>query len=95
MLGVRQEGKHFEIQGVDNAEKLEQDFISSLRNQSKYNTLIASKQKKYNIDGNTVLAFYIYASDLKPVYFGGTLHNRYKTISRNHFRIIIPQNQRL
>ena len=56
VLGVRQEGKHFEIQGVDNAEKLEQDFISSLRNQSKYNTLIASKQKKYNIDGNTVLA---------------------------------------
>ena len=77
VLGVRQEGKHFEIQGVDNAEKLEQDFISSLRNQSKYNTLIASKQKKYNIDGNTVLAFYIYASDLKPVYFGGTLHNTF------------------
>ncbi len=77
VLGVRQEGKHFEIQGVDNAEKLEQDFISSLRNQSKYNTLISCKQKKYDIDGCKVLAFYIYASDLKPVYFGGTLYNTF------------------
>ena len=77
VLGVRQEGKHFAVVGVDNAEKLEQDFISSLRNQSKYNTLISSRQQKYDIDGHTILAFYIYASDLKPVYFGGTIRNTF------------------
>jgi len=77
ILGVRQEGRHFEVQGVDNAEKLEQDFISSLRNQSKYSTLISCKQQKYVIDGHVVLAFYIFSSDLKPVYFGGTLYNTF------------------
>lgn len=31
VLGVKQAGKTFEIQGVDNVEKLEQDFLGTLR----------------------------------------------------------------
>ena len=31
VLGVKQNGKKFEISGVDNAEKLEQDFLGTLR----------------------------------------------------------------
>lgn len=31
VLGVKQSGKTFEIQGVDNIEKLEQDFLGTLR----------------------------------------------------------------
>lgn len=34
VLGVKQNGKKFEISGVDNAEKLEQDFLGTLRSQS-------------------------------------------------------------
>ncbi len=36
VLGVRQNGRTFEIQGVDNAEKLEQDFHGSSRKHGAY-----------------------------------------------------------
>ncbi|MQN36010.1 ATP-binding protein [Prevotella copri] len=40
VLGVKQNGKKFEISGVDNAEKLEQDFLGTLRSQ-KFNEPVA------------------------------------------------------
>lgn len=33
VLGIRQNGKSFSVHGVDNAEKLEQDFLGTLRSQ--------------------------------------------------------------
>lgn len=33
VLGIKQTGKKFEVTGVDNAEKLEQDFLGTLRSQ--------------------------------------------------------------
>ena len=69
ILGIRQNGKAFQIKGVDNAEKLEQDFISTLRSQ-KFNTRIYAKTAQYDIDGKKVIAFHIPSSTLKPVYFG-------------------------
>ena len=48
VLGVKQNGKKFEISGVDNAEKLEQDFLGTLRSQ-KFNepvdTSVRDKKK--------------------------------------------------
>ena len=40
VLGVKQSGKTFEIQGVGNIEKLEQDFLGTLRS-GKFNTTIS------------------------------------------------------
>ena len=40
ILGVTQKGKKFEITGVENPEKLEQDFTTVLRSKSKFNVLI-------------------------------------------------------
>jgi predicted HTH transcriptional regulator len=37
VLGVVQKGKKFEIQGVENPEKLEQDFTTVLRSRNKFN----------------------------------------------------------
>ena len=37
VLGVVQKGEKFEIQGVENPEKLEQDFITVLRSRNKFN----------------------------------------------------------
>ena len=68
VFGVKELGKTFEIQGVTNAEKIEQDFLNTLRSE-KFNLPIAHKQAKYDIDGKTVLAFYIPVSNKKPVYF--------------------------
>jgi len=68
VFGVKQKGASFDIQGVINPEKIEQDFLNTLRGK-KFNVLIATKQKKYNIDEKTIMAFYIPASNKKPVYY--------------------------
>jgi ATP-dependent DNA helicase RecG len=81
VLGVSQQGKYFQIQGVENAEKLEQNFTSTLRGRSKFNVLINPKCRKYNIDGSTVLAFYIAASEQKPVYFNSLINTFIRSAS--------------
>ncbi len=68
VFGIKQSGKLFDLEGVTNAEKIEQDFLNTLRG-DKFNVFVPTKQVKYNIDGNIVLAFYIPASAKKPVYF--------------------------
>ena len=69
VLGVKQSGKTFEILGVDNIEKLEQDFLGTLRS-GKFNQTIFARPQRYDIDGCKLLVFYIPESDLKPAYFG-------------------------
>ena len=51
VLGIKQNGKKFEISGVDNAEKLEQDFQGTLRSQ-KFNEAADAKSMLYHIDGH-------------------------------------------
>lgn len=62
----------YEIQGVDNAEKIEQDFVTVLRSNSKFNQRISVQTAKFDIDGKTVLAFYIPMSEYKPVYISNS-----------------------
>ena len=69
ILGVRQKGKSFEIQGVDDIEKLEQDFTSAVRSQ-KFNTRLSVSIERHVIEGKNVLAIHIPSSVRKPVYFG-------------------------
>lgn len=50
-------------------EKLEQDFIGTLRS-GKFNQTIFARPKRYDIDGCRLLAFHIPEVEIKPVYFG-------------------------
>ena len=68
VFGISQVDKTFKISGVEDAEKIEQDFITVLRG-DKFNQKIRVRSIKYNFDGKIVLAFYIPASKQKPVYF--------------------------
>ena len=70
LCGVVQRGKKFEIQGVENGEKIESDFLTTLRNKDKFNHVLACKPKKIYVDGKLVLAFYMPSSDLKPIWYG-------------------------
>jgi len=63
VFGVAQKNKKFEITGTENAEKIEQDFITVLRSKNKFNVLINPECRKYNIDGKTVLAFFVPSSE--------------------------------
>jgi len=79
VLGVSKKGKRYDILGVENAEKQEQDFTTVLRSRSKFNVLINPKCMKYLIDGKTVLAFFIPSSGQKPVYFGSLINTFVRT----------------
>jgi predicted HTH transcriptional regulator len=68
VFGVKQTGSLFEIQGVANPEKIEQDFLNTVRSE-KFNVYLGVKSVKYEFEGKVVLAFYIVASNKKPVYF--------------------------
>lgn len=70
IFGVQQQGKKFSIEGVNNGEKIESDFLNTLRSGQKMNHMISPTAQKYLIEGKVVLAFHIPSSPLKPVWFG-------------------------
>ena len=67
MFGIKQQGKRFEIQGVNNGEKTESDFLNTLRSGQKFNMRLSATGKKYNFDGKLVLAFFVPSSMVKPI----------------------------
>jgi ATP-dependent DNA helicase RecG len=69
VFGVKQVGQTFEVIELTNPEKIEQDFLATLRSAQKFNVSINPTCAKYNLDGKLVLAFYIPVSKNKPVYF--------------------------
>ncbi len=83
VFGVKQIGKKFEIQGLTNAEKIEQDFLNVL-NGKKFNARINTKQQKYSIDDKIVLAFYIPISDKKPIYYNNPSNTFIRRGSSDH-----------
>ena len=68
ILGVSQKGQTFVTTGVDNAEKIEQDFTTVLRSGNKFNQPLVFKTQKFEVNSKIVLAFYIASSKVKPVY---------------------------
>lgn len=67
----------YNIAGVEKAEKMEQDVITTLRSVSKFNVPILVSANRFKIEGKDVLLFYIPVSGIKPVYFGNNLNNTF------------------
>ena len=74
VFGVKQNGKRFDVQGVENGEKIESDFLNTLRGGQKFNARLFVEGKKYTIDNRLVLAFYIPSSPLKPIYVNNPIN---------------------
>lgn len=68
VLGVEEKGNEFIISGVENTEKLEQDFLNTLRG-NKFNVFVPTKQDVISIEDKTILSFYIPVHNNKPVYY--------------------------
>ena len=68
VLGVKQNGKRFEITGVQNGEKVESDFFNVVHGKQKLNHQISASAKKYKVQGKLVIAFYVPSSLIKPIY---------------------------
>lgn len=79
VFGVRQQGKQFEICGVNHGEKTESDFLNTLRNGQKFNMRLSATGKKYNFDGKLVLAFFVPSAIVKPIYFGNPINTYIRT----------------
>jgi ATP-dependent DNA helicase RecG len=80
IFDVAKNGKEYIAVGVDNPEKVEQDFLTVLRG-DKFNRRIKVDAKKYTIDGKTILAFFIpslHAKD-KPLYFNALANTFIRT----------------
>lgn len=71
VLGVKEKreatGSMYIVTGIPNAEKMEQEIISTLRSRTKLNSLISVKAKRYEVEGKNVLAFEIPLSPHRPV----------------------------
>ena len=74
LFGVAQHGKRFEVQGVNNGEKTESDFLNVLRSGQKFNMRLSVIGKKFTIEGKLVLAFFIPSSISKPIYYGSQIN---------------------
>ena len=70
VFGIHKHGKNYDVIGVSNPEKIEQDFTTTLRG-TKFNRTIEVTSKKYDLNGHTVLAFYIpqRVHMDKPIYY--------------------------
>ena len=68
LCGVAQYGKKFEVEGVENPEKIETDFNTTLRN-GKFNQVLVAQNRKFQVEGKWVLGFYVPSSNLKPIWF--------------------------
>ena len=79
VFGIKQRGKLFEIQGVNNGEKTESDFLNTLRNGQKFNMRLYAQGQKYNFDGKLVLSFFVPSSIVKPIYFGNPINTFIRT----------------
>ncbi|NIM14441.1 MAG: winged helix-turn-helix transcriptional regulator [Candidatus Aminicenantes bacterium] len=79
VLGIKEiEDGTFQISGVENIEKIQNDFISTLRGE-KFNIPLSTKGHIFDFDGKKVLLFKIHAMPItcKPIYYGGDIRNTY------------------
>ena len=80
IFGVSKSGRGYKIIGVQNLEKIEHDFLTTLR-ADKFNKKIAVKAKKYAIEGKHVFGFYIppVEGKDKPIYFNSVKNTFIRT----------------
>jgi ATP-dependent DNA helicase RecG len=79
VLGIEETGEgKFQISGVENIEKIQNNFISTLRGE-KFNIPLSTKGHLFDFDGKKVLLFRIHAMSVscKPIYYGGDIRNTF------------------
>ena len=74
VFGVKEDDGKFIIRGVENPDKVQNDFVTLLRGE-KFNVPLSSKGDVHRIDGKFILVFRIeeMPRQAKPIYFGGDI----------------------
>lgn len=73
VFGVRDRDGEIEVVGVDRVDKVQNEFLSTIRSRQKLNRTIEVEAHAIEVEGKTVLAFFIPESSRgqKPVYLDG------------------------
>ena len=79
VFGVRDGAGGFEIVGVMEVDKVQNDFLSVLRSGQKLNRVVAAKERLIEEDGKALLVFHIPEARRqdKPVYLGGDIRKSF------------------
>ena len=79
VFGVRDGEGGFEIVGVMEVDKVQNDFLSVLRSGQKLNRVVAAKERLIEEDGKALLVFHIPEARRqdKPVYLGGDIRKSF------------------
>jgi len=79
VFGVSKNGKDFEVVGVLNVDKVQNDFITSLRQHDKINVVINVREELYTHDGLDLLIFYVpeVSRSEKPVFLNGDIRRSF------------------
>ena len=79
VFGVREAGGSFEVVGVVEVDKVQRDFLSTLRAGDKLNRVIAAEADAHEVDGKTLLVFHVPESPRhdKPIYLGRDIHESF------------------
>ena len=76
VLWVEEKNWEYVISWLSDAEKIESDFLTTLR-WEKFNTKVSVVSRKYTIQQKNLLAFYIQKSTQKPIYFWSSIKNSF------------------
>lgn len=79
VFGIKKHGASFEVVGVLDVDKVQNEFISTLRQKEKISLIINVKESLHHIDGNDLLIFYIPEATRteKPVYLNGDIRRAF------------------
>ena len=79
VFGIKKNGASFEVVGVLDVDKVQNEFISTLRQKEKISLIIDVKESLHHIDGNDLLIFYIPEATRteKPVYLNGDIRRAF------------------
>ncbi|MCB1144661.1 MAG: putative DNA binding domain-containing protein [Leptospiraceae bacterium] len=75
VFGVKKDGSNFEVVGVIDVDKVQNDFLTTLRQGEIISSLIEIKEGLHSADGKDLLIFYIPEANRKdkPVYLNGDI----------------------
>lgn len=97
IFGIKQGDDGFEIAGVNNPDKIQNDFLSVLHADQKLNHDIAVTEKQMNVDGRTILAFHIEENPRtrKPVYLDGDIRRTFIRRGGGDYKAQMPDIERM
>ena len=79
VFGVRKDGARFDVVGVLDVDKVQNEFISTLRQKEKISLIVNVEEHLLCLDGNDLLIFYVPEATRtdKPVYLNGDIRRAF------------------